>query len=125
MGRDFFQKLSNPIFGVTFSLDVTRLHAYAKAHGISFYYALVFLCTEAINSVEAFHYCERADGLFRLERRIPSFTDLKPGAYYLEAVAWATSTAVTMGMTDTTFAPNAPCTRAQAVTFLMRADALK
>ena len=56
---------------------------------------------------------------------VTPFTDLKPGAYYLDAVAWATSTAVTMGMTDTTFEPNAPCTRAQAVTFLMRADALK
>ena len=56
---------------------------------------------------------------------VTPFTDLKPGAYYLDAVAWATSTAVTMGMTDTTFEPNGPCTRAQAVTFLMRADALK
>lgn len=76
----FFQPLSNPIFGVTFSLDVTRLHAYTKAHGVSFYYALVYLCTEAINSEEAFLYCERPDGLYRLERRIPSFTDLKPGS---------------------------------------------
>ena len=51
---------------------------------------------------------------------VTPFTDLKPGAYYLDAVAWATSTGVTNGMTDTTFAPDAPCTRAQAVTFLMR-----
>ena len=76
----FFQPLEQPIFGVTFTLDVTRLHAYTHARGLSFYYALVYLCTEAINSVEAFHYCERSDGLYRLERRIPSFTDLKPGA---------------------------------------------
>ncbi|MBQ6403443.1 MAG: S-layer homology domain-containing protein [Oscillospiraceae bacterium] len=53
-------------------------------------------------------------------RGVTPFTDLKPGAYYLDAVAWATSTGVTNGMTDTTFAPDAPCTRAQAVTFLMR-----
>ena len=76
----FFQPMDNPIFGVTFTLDVTRLYAYTKARGLSFYYALVFLCTEAMNEVEAFHYCERAGGLYRLERRIPSFTDLKPGA---------------------------------------------
>ena len=56
---------------------------------------------------------------------VTPFTDLKPGAYYLQAVAWAASTDVTKGKTDTTFAPNEPCTRAQAVTFLMRADALK
>lgn len=76
----FFQPMDNPVYGVTFTLDVTRLHAYAKARGISFYYALVYLCTEAVNDVEAFHYCERAGQLYRLERRIPSFTDLKPGA---------------------------------------------
>ena len=51
---------------------------------------------------------------------VTPFTDLKPGAYYLEAVAWATSVGVTMGVTDTTFVPDAPCTRAEAVTFLMR-----
>ena len=76
----FFSALDNPIFGVTFPLDVTRLYAYTKARGLSFYYALVYLCAEAINSEEAFHFCERGGELFRLERRIPSFTDLKPGA---------------------------------------------
>lgn len=53
-------------------------------------------------------------------RGVTPFTDLKPGAFYLNAVAWATSTGVTMGVTDTTFVPDAPCTRAEAVTFLMR-----
>lgn len=76
----FFQPMDNPIFGVTFTLDVTRLYAWSKARGVSFYYALVFLCTEAMNEVEAFHYCERNGQLWRLARRIPSFTDLKPGA---------------------------------------------
>ena len=56
---------------------------------------------------------------------VTPFTDLKPGAYYLDAVARATSTRVTTGMTDTTFVPGGQCTRAEAVTFLMRADALK
>ena len=76
----FFQPMDNPFFAVTFTLDVTRLHDYAKARGLSFYYALVFLCTEAMNDVEAFHYFERAWQLCRLDRRIPSFTDLNPGA---------------------------------------------
>lgn len=76
----FFQPMDNPIYGVTFPVDVTRLHAYVKARGLSFYYALVFLCTEAMNRVEAFHYCERDGKLYRIDHRIPSFTDLKPGA---------------------------------------------
>ena len=49
------------------------------------------------------------------------FTDLKPGGFYLDAVAWAVESNVTKGMTATTFAPDATCTRGQVVTFLYRA----
>ena len=49
------------------------------------------------------------------------FTDVKEGAYYVDAVKWAVDKAVTSGKTVTTFAPNESCTRAQAVTFLWRA----
>ena len=49
------------------------------------------------------------------------FTDVKAGAYYEDAVKWAVDKAVTSGKTETTFAPNDSCTRAQAVTFLWRA----
>ena len=49
------------------------------------------------------------------------FTDAKEGAYYVDAVNWAVDKKVTSGKTETTFAPNDSCTRAQAVTFLWRA----
>lgn len=45
------------------------------------------------------------------------FTDLKKGAYYENAVAWAAETGVTSGMTKTTFAPDRKVTREQAATF--------
>ena len=48
------------------------------------------------------------------------FTDLKPGAYYIDAVLWAVEKGITTGTTATTFSPNADCTRAQIVTFLYR-----
>jgi len=51
------------------------------------------------------------------------FTDLKPGAFYENAVAWAVENDVTKGMTETTFGPDATCTRGQVVTFLYRATA--
>ena len=38
-----------------------------------------------------------------------------------EAVLWAVEQGITKGTTATTFSPNAPCTRGQAVTFLCRA----
>ncbi|MBE7006165.1 MAG: hypothetical protein E7424_03320 [Ruminococcaceae bacterium] len=48
------------------------------------------------------------------------FTDLKPGAFYEKAVAWAVEEGITKGMTDTTFAPDGKCNRGQIVTFLWR-----
>ena len=49
------------------------------------------------------------------------FTDVAEGAYYADAVAWAIQNKVTSGMSATTFAPNASCTRGQMVTFLWKA----
>ena len=48
------------------------------------------------------------------------FRDVTAGSYYEKAVAWAVEEGVTDGTTATTFSPGAPCTRAQAVTFLYR-----
>lgn len=50
-----------------------------------------------------------------------SFTDVPASAYYAKAVAWAIENGITNGMTETTFAPDATCTRGQSVTFLYRA----
>ena len=49
------------------------------------------------------------------------FVDVFPGDYYYDAVLWAAKNGITGGVDDTHFAPNATCTRAQAVTFLWRA----
>ncbi len=50
-----------------------------------------------------------------------SFTDVPVSTYYAKAVAWAIENGITNGMTETTFAPDATCTRGQSVTFLYRA----
>ena len=49
------------------------------------------------------------------------FADVPETAYYAEAVRWAVGQGITNGTTETTFSPNAACTRAQIVTFLYRA----
>ena len=77
---DFFSPMSQPFFSVTFRQDVTRLYAFTKESGLSFYYSLVYLCTQAVNQVEAFRYALRGEDLVLFDRRLPSFTDLKPGA---------------------------------------------
>lgn len=51
-----------------------------------------------------------------------SFTDVPAGSQYASAVAWAMKQCVTSGTSDTTFSPDATCTRGQVVTFLYRAD---
>lgn len=48
------------------------------------------------------------------------FTDVSPDAYYAAAVQWAVNSHITKGMGAKTFRPDAPCTRAQIVTFLYR-----
>ena len=48
------------------------------------------------------------------------FTDVAPGAWYYNAVAWAYYNDVTSGTSATTFTPNAAITRQQLVTFLYR-----
>ncbi len=49
------------------------------------------------------------------------FTDVNPGGYYMNAVAWAVEKKITKGLTETTFGPEATCSRGQVVTFLYRA----
>ena len=49
-----------------------------------------------------------------------SFTDVRPGTYYYDAVRWAVESGITTGTSATTFSPDMVCTRAQAVTFLWR-----
>ena len=48
------------------------------------------------------------------------FADVKSTAYYADAVLWAVKEDITKGTTNTTFSPDADCTRAQIVTFLWR-----
>ena len=53
------------------------------------------------------------------------FTDVAANAYYCKAVLWAVENGITTGTSATTFSPGAPCTRAQGVTFLWRANGRK
>lgn len=63
----------------------------------------------------------RAMGQPEPDLTINPFTDVTEGKYYYKAVLWAVQTGITTGKTFTTFEPDAPCTRAQVVTFLWRA----
>ncbi len=49
------------------------------------------------------------------------FSDVPETAYFAAPVAWAVEKEITTGTTETTFAPNDTCTKAQILTFLWRA----
>ena len=72
--------------------------------------------------------CTRAQSVTFLYRALgkkvessANFTDVKSDAFYTDAVNWAVANNVTNGTSNTTFSPNADCTRAEIVTFLYRA----
>ena len=88
------------------------------------------------NGVDETHFCPdanctrgqvvtflwRAAGCPAPGSTVTAFADLRPGGFYTEAVAWAVENGITDGVTPTTFAPDAACTRGQIVTFLWRAN---
>lgn len=76
-------------------------------------------------------YCSRSTTVFFLWKLAGSprdmyshssqFTDLPFGGYTAYYVGWAVSKGITSGTSETTFSPDATCTRGQIVTFLQRA----
>lgn len=64
----------------------------------------------------------RAAGCPEPKTATTKFTDVKDSSYYSKAVRWAGEKGITKGVNKTTFAPNAPCTRAEIVTFIWRAS---
>lgn len=115
---DFFSPMSQPFFSVTFRQDVTRLYQFTKENRLSFYHSLVYLCTRAVNGVEAFRYALRGKDLVLFDRRNPSFTDLKPGAERFHIV--------TLPMEEDlqTFCAAARAKSAAQTTFLDQEDSL-
>ena len=77
---DFFSRIDDPFYMVTFQTDVTAVREYTKRNNLSFYYTMVYLCTAACNAVPAFRQVIRSGQVWELEARSPSFTDLHPGS---------------------------------------------
>ena len=74
-------------------------------------------CTRA----QAVTFLWRAAGSPEPKSATMPFADVPAGSYFEKAVLWAVENGITKGTSDTTFGPDASCTRAQIVTFLWRA----
>lgn len=81
----------------------------------------VVTITMTNGDVERFYVYNGKDGEDGETVVTPAFTDVPANAYYADAVAWAVANGITGGTAENTFSPDAPCTRAQVVTFLWRA----
>ena len=102
----FFSGLSFPFYGVTLSLDVTNLRSYVKAHGLSFYYALIYATLTAMNGLPDFLYKIRGDRIVRHDRLHPSFKEPFPDAQqenrddlvYISCTPWFSFTSLSNEM---------------------------
>ena len=122
----------------TFMEDNSMLNFFVDVPADAYYYdAVLWAAKEGITGgTDAVHFspnatCTRAQAVTFLWRAAGSpapkshampFTDVAEGSYYETAVLWAVENGITKGTSDTTFTPNAKCTRAQIVTFLWRSQ---
>lgn len=100
----------------------------------SFYEAVLWAVERGItngtggSSFSPYATCTRAQIVTFLYRAAGSptvssgirFFDVAPNAFCRDAVVWATERGITKGTSDTTFSPDAACTRAEVVTLLYR-----
>lgn len=117
--------------------DNTMLNFFTDVHAEDYYYdAVLWAAQEGVTGGTSDTLfapnagCTRAQAVTFLWRAagspepktLSSFADVPADAYYAKAVAWAVENNVAKGVSETAFAPDASCTRAQIVTFLWRAQ---
>ena len=123
----------------TFMEDNSMLNFFMDVPADAYYYdAVLWAAKNGITGgVDDTHFapnatCTRAQAVTFLWRAAGSpapkssempFEDVAAGSYYYDAVLWAVENGITKGTSDTTFTPDAECTRGQIVTFLWRSQA--
>lgn len=105
------------------------------SHGKDFFFKPVYWAVRSgitggygEGTFQPYFPCTRAMIVTFLYRRAGSpdvpgtnqFSDVKPTDWYYKPVSWAVKEGITSGYGVGTFQPEAPCTRAMIVTFLMR-----
>ena len=134
----FTMPASKVTIKATFMEDNSMLNFFVDVPADAYYYDAVLWAAEngITGGTDAVHFspdaaCTRAQAVTFLWRAAGSpapqshampFTDVAEGSYYYDAVLWAVEQGITKGTSDTTFSPNANCTRAQIVTFLWRSQ---
>ncbi len=74
---EFYSNIATPHYCVAFNIDVTNLLAFTRKNNVSFYYSLIYLCTQSINEIDEFLLETEDNKVYKIDRRVPCFTDLK------------------------------------------------
>ena len=121
LGKPTPQKTENPFTDVAASAYYYTPVLWAVEKGVTYGISATQFGPEAtVTRSQVVTFLWRAAGSPAAATSTNPFTDVQASAYYYKAVLWAAENGITAGVTPTSFAPNAPCTRAQIVSFLHR-----
>jgi len=73
----FFRHYDNPFFGLTVNVDVTKLLAYTRERGYSFFAAYLFTSQKMVNSIPDFRYRIKGDDVIVYPEVVAGSTVLK------------------------------------------------
>ena len=71
---EHFSHTRQPHYAIAANIDVTKLLAYKRENGLSFYLVLIFLATESLNSIENFKLRMAEGRVVRYATIHPNFT---------------------------------------------------
>ena len=121
LGKPTPQKTENPFTDVAASAYYYTPVLWAVEKGVTYGISATQFGPEAtVTRSQVVTFLWRAAGSPAAATSTNPFTDVRASEYYYKAVLWAAEKGITAGVTPTSFAPNAPCTRAQIVSFLHR-----
>jgi chloramphenicol O-acetyltransferase type A len=79
----FFRNYDNPFFSLTASVDVTRLLAYTKKKGYSFFAAYLFASQQQVNHIPEFRYRIKGDDVVIYPTIVAGSTVLKANNVFI------------------------------------------
>ncbi len=111
---DYFYDISNSSWFLDDTLEAARRGMVNGTSAIAFSPYLTMTRAQAVTILARM---EQAD---TDSAPVCPFTDVPQSEYYASAVNWAYANQIVLGVSETSFAPNAPITRQELVTILIR-----
>lgn len=119
--QETIPKLTNPFVDIDKNAYYFAPVIWAVNNGITSGIDETHFVPDAVcNRAQVVTFLWRSAGMPEPETATNPFRDVPKGGFYEKAVLWAFENGITTGTDQTHFEPNAPCSRAQVVTFLHR-----